>query len=258
MPERAVAPRPLRVALGLGLAVVALAQDWPQFRGPDGNGVCARGRIPLTWSSTSHVSWRLPMAGSGWSQPVIVGDRVFLTSALGEPAARPKDDAGGSSDPFTAGRAGAPAPAGRVAWHVEAVDLKSGTRLWDRTVLAETPRYPVHPSNTYASETPAADAHAVYAWFGSAGAIVALSHDGELRWRHVLGPFRQQGNYGTGSSLRLHRGRLYAQCFSDEQAFVICLDARTGRTLWRRTRPGIARDRLRLRLCGAGRVCRML
>lgn len=229
----------MSVLLGIGLALAAstLADDWPQFRGPDGNGVSAHGRIPSEWSSTNHLAWRVPVPGSGWSQPVTVGNQVFLTTAVGGPPARPSDYASGVSDPYTAAGETAPAPDTLVEWKVLALDLRSGARQWERTVVSARPRYPVHPSNTYASETPAADSQAVYAWFGAAGTLAALDHDGSLRWRRELGVFRQQGNFGTGSSLRLYRGRLYVQCFSEEKALLVCLGTHNGRTLWQLDRP---------------------
>lgn len=228
--------------MSLAAAIATPADDWPQFRGPEGNGVSAHGRISSEWSSTNHVAWRAPTIGSGWSQPVIVGNLVFLTTAVGGLDACPKDYAGGLSDPYTTAGEEVPAPNVRVEWKVLAIDLRSGVGRWERTVVFGKPRYPIHPSNTYASETPAADSQAVYAWFGAAGTLAALDHDGGPRWKRELGVFRQQGNFGTGSSLRLHRGRLYLQCFNEEQAFLICLDTRNGQTLWRldRTPPGTA------------------
>ena len=88
----------------LGLTVVAAlahpaAADWPQFRGPDGTGTAAPAPIPLDWSESKHVAWKVPLPGAGWSQPVVAGGRVFVTAAVSDPPLRPKDFTAGAKDP---------------------------------------------------------------------------------------------------------------------------------------------------------------
>jgi len=259
-------------ARGLKLATLflpvlarAASDDWPQFRGPDGNGVSSQGRIPVEWSNARHLAWKVRVPGSGWSQPVIFGHWVFLTTAVSDHPTRPKDYASGTSDPHTVSGGKAPAPDVRIDWKVLAMDLRSGEIQWASTVASGRPRYPIHPSNTFASETPAADARGVYAWFGAAGTVAALDHSGRLLWRRELGVFRHQENLGGGSSPRLHQGLLYIQCFNEEQAFLICLDAREGRERWRMRRdpPGTAwttpllwrnERRTELIVCGQKRI----
>ena len=230
------------VAVPVWAGSAGAAEDWPQFRGPSGNGAVAAGHIPTEWSEEKHLAWKTRLPGSGWSQPVIVGDLIFLTAAVSEPAWRPKDYASGLSDSHTVSGGRVPAPAMELAWQVLAFDLPRGALKWARTAASGRPKYAIHPSNTYASETPAADANGVYAWFGAAGTLAALDHAGRLLWRRELGVFRQQDNLGTSSSVRLHDGLLYLQCFNEEQAFAVCLEARDGREKWRTTRsaPGTA------------------
>jgi hypothetical protein len=245
------------------LAIVARARsdDWPQFRGPDGNGVSAQGRIPTEWSSDRNLAWKIRVPGSAWSQPITYGNRVFLTTAVSDHPARPKDYAGGTSDPHTVSGDKAPAPDVTMQWKVLAIDLQTGNLMWDSTVVTGKPRYPIHPSNTYASETPAADARGVYAWFGNTGTVAALAHAGLKLWQRELGVFRHQQNLGSGSSLRLHEGLLYIQCFNEEQSFVVCLDTRDGREKWciKRNQSGTAwitpllwqnKERSELIVCG--------
>jgi outer membrane protein assembly factor BamB len=220
----------------------AEADAWPQFRGPEGNGISREGRIPAEWSNERHLAWKVRVPGSGWSQPVIFGSWVLVTTAVGDPALRPKGYASGSADPHTVRGGKASAPQVTIEWRVLAIDLASGDLKWSRTVASGTPKYAIHPSNTYASETPAVDARGVYAWFGASGTVAALDHAGHLLWRRELGVFRLQENLGNGSSLRLHQGLLYLQCFNEEQAILVCLDVQTGREQWRlrRDQPGTA------------------
>jgi outer membrane protein assembly factor BamB len=245
----------------LPLAAQAGSDDWPQFRGPEGNGVGTNVQIPAEWSSDRQPAWKVRVPGSGWSQPVIVGNRIFLTTAVSDQPWRPKDYSSGAADPHTVSGGKAPAPDVTIEWKVLAIDLQNGDLKWASTVVSGKPKYPIHPSNTYASETPAADDRGVYAWFGATGTMAALDHTGHLLWRRELGVFRQQENLGTGSSPRLHQGLLYLQCFNEEQAFVVCLDARSGREKWRisRDQPGTAwttplvwanEGRIELILCG--------
>jgi outer membrane protein assembly factor BamB len=218
------------------LVAAARPDDWPQFRGPLGNGVSANAQVPVEWSNQKHLAWKLRIPGAGWSQPVIVGNLIFLTAAVSGQPWRPKDYASGTADPHTVSGDKVLAPDMDLEWKVLAVDLPSGAIKWATTVVSGKPKYPIHPSNTYASETPVADKRGVYAWFGACGTMAALDHAGHLFWRRQLGVFRQQNNLGTGSSPRLYQGLLYIQCFNEEQAFVACLDAKDGREKWRITR----------------------
>lgn len=211
--------------------------DWPQFRGPAGTGVSQDAPLPLEWSKDKHLAWKTPIPGMGWSQPIALGSLVFVTSAVSDKPQTPKDYASGTSDPYTINGAKAAAPELTVQWKVFALDLQSGAILWEKTVASGKPKYPIHPSNSYASETPAADARAVYAWFGAVGTVAAFDHAGQRLWRKELGIFRQQNNVGTASSPRLFEGLLYLQCFNEEQAILFCLDTRNGDEKWRLTRP---------------------
>lgn len=213
------------------------ASDWPQFRGPLGNGTSNDARLPDEWSERTNLAWKIDVPGAGWSQPIIANGTVFLTAAVSTPPLRPKGYTAGADDPHTTTGSKTPAPDITLEWKLWAVDESSGRIMWERTVATGKPRYSAHPSNTYASETPAGDRERVCMFFGSAGIAAAFDHEGELLWKRSLGVFRMQENYGTGSSPRLHSGLLYIQCFSDEQAFLVCLEASNGSEKWRVARP---------------------
>lgn len=221
---------------------LAASGDWPQFRGAEGNGLSPKSPIPAEWSNDRNLAWKIRIPGSGWSQPVILGNTIFVTTAISDLPSRPKDFSSGTSDPHTVSGSQVPAPDVKIQWKVLAVDFQSGNLKWDSTIASGKPKYPIHPSNTYASETPAVDARGVYAWFGASGTLAALNHAGPLLWRRELGVFRHQQNLGGGSSLRLHQGFLYIQCFNEEQAFLVCIDTQDGREKWRmkRDQPGTA------------------
>jgi outer membrane protein assembly factor BamB len=220
----------------------AASGDWPQFRGSDGNGISVKGRVPTEWSADHNLAWKTRLPGSGWSQPTVFGERIFVTTAVSDHPSRPKNYEGGIADPHTVSGGKASAPDVSIDWKVVALNLRNGSVDWSFTAASGKPKYPIHPSNTYASETPAADDRGIYAWFGAVGTVAALDHTGHLRWRRELGVFRQQENLGTASSLRLYKGLLFVQCFSEEQAFVVGLNTSDGSERWRinRTLAGTA------------------
>src|SRR5262245_12731932 len=67
-----------------GLNPSALAQNWPQFRGAEGNGVVTEGKHPEKWSAEEHLAWKTKIPGVGWSQPIVWGDKVFVTTAVSD------------------------------------------------------------------------------------------------------------------------------------------------------------------------------
>ena len=229
----------LGVTLGLLAAVEgglsARGDDWPQFRGGPRLGVAANARVPLQWSDTDHLAWRTAIPGAGWSQPVVAGGRIFLTTAVGAAADRPSGMGGAMS--FSTWGWGS-APKDPVQWLVLCLDPADGKILWSRTIATGVPKYGKHASNSYATETPCASADTVFAFFGATGTLVALGHDGTERWRRDLGPQPIQNQFGTGSSPVLVRDprtggdRLLVQLYNEEAARLHCLDPRTGADLW--------------------------
>lgn len=209
-----------------GLLLVATAtlnaENWPQFRGPTGQGLSRETRLPLKWSPTENIAWRTELAGQSWSSPIVWGDYVFVTTAT---------DGGESC-------------------RVLALDRKSGTVLWDREVFKQVLRRK-EGRNTYATPTPAADGERVYACFGD-GSFAALSFAGDMVWTNRTYPHYSQ--HGLASSLILHRGLLImARDGSNDgedqglgwqkpwdQAFILALDTRTGQERWK-ARRGLSR-----------------
>jgi hypothetical protein len=167
---------------------------------------------------------------------VIIGNLVFVTSAITDRPRQPKDYASGTADPYTISGGSAPPPEGSVDWRVFALELRTGVMRWQRSVASGKSRYPIHPSSTYANETPAADERAVYVFFGAIGMLAGFDHEGQMLWRRELGVYRQQNNTGAASSPRLFGELLYLQCFNEEQAFLVCLEAKSGRERWRSVR----------------------
>ena len=207
-----------RVAAGAGalVSVLALAaapagaDDWPEFRGPTGQGHAPDAGVPLTWSETENVTWKVPVPGLGWSSPMVADGRIWLTSAVTEPGL-------GSS------------------LRLLAYDVATGDRTLDVEVFDSSEVYPLNPKNSLASPTAVAgpDGERVYVHFGATG-TAALTTDGELVWRARFPYISQHGN---GGSPILHDGRLILSIDGYDTAFLVAVDAETGEERWRNTRP---------------------
>lgn len=218
-----------------GLLMIEVAADYPQFRGPAGNGV-ATANPPTTWKAGQSVAWRTPLPGTGWSQPVVMGSTVFVTAAVCDQLRKPKDMEAGVKDLSSMPLFAPKAPNATIKWQVMALDADTGAVQWTTTVADGKPKQPIHPSNTYATETPCADSKRVYAYFGATGTVAALDHSGKVVWKTELGSYPISAGFGTGSSPLLLDGRLFLNFFNEENAFVVALDAKTGAELWRKRR----------------------
>jgi outer membrane protein assembly factor BamB len=212
---------------GLAALTVNAGDNWPQFRGPQSNGVAADDpALPDTWTATRNVVWKTEIPGSGWSSPVVWGDRIFLTSVISTVAAEaPKKGLyfGGNRENI---------PSDEHRWMVYAVDWKTGKIAWEREVHRGAPATSHHLKNTYASETPVTDGERVYAYFGNLGLFV-FDMDGKPAWSQHWGPFHTRYGWGTAASPVLYKDRVYIVNDNDDQSFLAALDKRTGKQIWR-------------------------
>lgn len=208
-------------------AVAALPHDhWPQFRGPEGAGIADDPRLPDRWSERENVVWKTDIPGLGWSSPVVWGDRVFVTSVT--PMVEQEKPKIGI---YLDGRRTTPPP-GEHRWMVYCIDVETGRRLWEREVHRGEPKSARHLKNSFASETPVTDGERVYAYFGNVG-VFAFDMDGTLLWSRPFGPFPTRTGWGTAASPIVHGDRLFIVCDNEEASFIVALDTKTGRQIWR-------------------------
>jgi outer membrane protein assembly factor BamB len=192
------------LALVLALPSVCLA-DWPQFRGPTGQGIVGDQPAPVRWSETENVSWKTPLPGIGWSSPVVADGVVWLTTAT----------EGGRS------------------LRVLSVDAASGKLTRNVEIFrSERPPYK-HEKNSFASPTPILSDGRVYVHFGAKG-TAALNLDGTVLWRNT--EHRYQDVHGSGGSPVLWRNLLIFNCDGADVQYVVALEASTGKTVWREPR----------------------
>jgi outer membrane protein assembly factor BamB len=241
------------------VAVTGLAADWPQFRGPGADGQAA-GPAPAAWAPDKNVVWKSDVPGFAWSSPVVVGDSVFVTAADADGLKVPTAP---DFNPLVMMTAGKP-PDQIYRWSVVCLDRASGSRKWSRVVAERKPPIAKHPTNTFATETPAADGERVYAVFASIGLVVAFDRTGAEVWRRDIGVHKTGVGFGTGSSPLLAEGRLFVQWDNEEKSALYALDPATGRDVWVVQRPTKTSwaspylwrtaSRNELITCGEGRV----
>jgi outer membrane protein assembly factor BamB len=247
------------VCLGLLLAAAgALAgaqvpdqAHWPQWRGPFFNGM-ARGDAPTVWSDTSNIKWKAEIPGRGHSTPVIWGDKIFLTTAIptGKPAPAPpaKDaaslaaTASGNQQSAAVGpqpqRGRGPgadtAPQAEHKFEVLCLDRKTGKLLWQRTAKVAVPHEGYHRAyGSFASNSPVTDGKYVYVSFGSRG-IYCYDFNGKLIWEKDPGvQMRMRNGFGEGTAPLLIGDRLILVFDQEADSFIVSLDKRTGKELWR-------------------------
>ena len=196
---------PLLLVAALAGPAAASAQDWPDFRGPDGQGHSTARGVPLEWSESRNIAWKSPVPGRGWSTPIVSGDRVWLTTAV--------EDRGVSLRALAYDTA-----SGREVVNVEVFRTRSGGAL--------------HPKNTRASPSPIVEGDRVYVHFGAAG-TAALTTAGEIVWKTQ---FAYESQHGAGGSPVLYGDVLILSCDGSDTAFVVALDKRTGKTRWKTSR----------------------
>jgi len=197
--------------IAVGATLVALmsataAGNWPQFRGPGGDGHSASTKLPLTWSETENVKWKRPIHDRGWSSPVVWGNQIWLTTA--------------SED-------------GRQLYAV-CVEASSGKIIHDLKLFeVENPQF-AHKFNSYASPTPVIEERRVYVTFGSPGTACLDTKTGKVLWQRrdlECNHFR-----GAGSSPILRGDLLLMNHDGSDLHYVIALDKRSGRTVWKTDR----------------------
>jgi outer membrane protein assembly factor BamB len=182
-------------------------------------------RLPERWSATENIAWRTTIAGTGWSSPIVAGNRVFLTSVV---------SASETEKPVRGLYFGGERPASTAEhrWVVTAVDLETGTIAWTDEAHRAAPPAPRHLKNSYASETPVTDGERVYVLFGNVG-LFCYDLTGKLVWSQRIDAMPMRNGWGTAASPVLHDGRLYLVHDNDRQSFLTAIDARSGRTIWR-------------------------
>lgn len=230
----------------------AVDTTWPQFRGPSGRAVSPIATLPTTWSTTINVAWKVDVPGRGWSSPIVWGDQVIVTSAVGAGAFKqPSPGIYGNDYVAELQKQGltdaqvmeklrqrdleSPQEAGDLQFMLYSIDIRTGQVRWAREAHRGPPVGGRHRKNTYASETPATDGERIYALFGNIG-LFCYSMDGTLLWTHKIPPQPRYLDFGTAASPVVHAGRVYFQDDNEVDSYLAALDAKTGAVVWKTPR----------------------
>lgn len=207
---------------------------WPQFRGPENNLIATGTNYATEWNDSLNILWTQDLSGAGWSSPIVLGDKIFITSAFLEKAAPAETKPVQPTPPPT------PTPPVEdnsykeevYRWELTCFDLKSGKELWKQIAHKGAPAIKKHVGSTYACETPVTDGKRVFAYFGMTG-VYCYDLDGKLIWQKDLGTFKTLNGWGTGSSPVVYKDILYIQVDNEESSFMVALDAATGNEKWK-------------------------
>ncbi|MBI3462149.1 MAG: PQQ-binding-like beta-propeller repeat protein [Planctomycetes bacterium] len=208
-------------------------ENWPQWRGPLGTGTAPMSDPPVEWSESKNIRWKVEVPGRGTSSPIVWGDRVFLLTAIDTGRQGPKDETrkpNPATDRFKIVR-----PETYQQFAVLCLDRASGSVRWQQVAAEAVPHQGHHPDHGHASASPTTDGQRLYASFGSRG-VHCYDLDGKLLWNRDLGRLDTKLDFGEGSSPAVADGRVVLVADHEGESFVVCLDAKTGDTLWQNAR----------------------
>jgi len=208
--------------------------NWPQWRGPDGQGVSAETGLPTEWSDVKNVKWKTPIAGRGHSSPIVWDKKIFLTSNVdGEKIeGRTPGVTHKMSDGSTFVHPDAVGADLKHTFKVICLDRDSGKVLWERVAYEGPVQDSRHKKASFASSTPATDGKYVFAFFGSEG-LYAYDFKGKQIWKQNLGTLGT-ASVGYGVSPILYGNLVIMQCDdSGMHSFIVAFDKKTGKEVWR-------------------------
>jgi len=207
----------LTITVMLLLLSAVQADNWPHWRGDNGNSVSLTATPPIEWSATKNVKWKTKVPGSSSGSPVIWEDRVFIVTAVGSGATGDK-------------------PISELVFKVLCYDRETGKPLWEKDAVTAKPHQKTHSTNGFASASPCTDGERVYAHFGSRG-IFCYTIDGEFVWkRDDLGNMETRNDFGEGSSPTLAGSKLIVPWDHEGPSYIAALDKLTGKTIWKQAR----------------------
>ena len=180
---------------------IASADSWPQFRGPEGQGHSAAIGLPLKWSQSESVAWKVAIPGVGFSSPVIDGEKIWLTAARDE----------------------------GHTFHAVCLNKATGKLIQDVLVATNDKPGRVHPTNSPASPTPILENDRIYLHFGANG-TACLTTSGKILWMVKL-PHLQA--YGPSSTPILYQDLLIVPCHGTDVRYLVALDKKTGKQRWK-------------------------
>lgn len=199
--------------IGLAVASSAGAEDWPCWRGPRGDGTSLETNIPVEWSDSQNIAWKVEMPGTGHASPIVWQDRIFVASCLEDARQR----------------------------LLVSFDRRTGEKVWQVVVL-ESPLEHKHQLNSFASSTPATDGERVYCTFLDRQEMVVAAYDFQGRQLWLVRPGKFSSVHGYCSSPVLFENLVIVNGDHDGDAYLVALDRQDGHTVWKTPRENKTRS----------------
>lgn len=183
-----------------------IAENWPEFRGPTGQGHSKEHGLPVEWSSTKNVAWKQSIPGQGWSSPVFFDERLYLTTAV------PSSDSS------------------NLSLRALCLDAGTGKIVWDSDVISSNTSISIHKKNGHASPTPIVEGARLYVHFGHQG-TACLDLNGKILWKNTS--LRYSPVHGNGGSPILVDDALIFSCDGGSNPFIVALNKNNGEVIWK-------------------------
>ena len=221
-------------------ATVALADSWPQFRGPDGSGRADSSQpLPVAWSETENILWKTAVPGLGRSSPVTDGTTVWLTTGVVTQLSEAQQDEIRRTKLAGNAMAGQMNIVGGLSLRAVAIDAATGSLRHNIELFAIDAPDPVHALNSFASPTPILDGNRLYCHFGAFGTACVDTATAQVVWRNTL---TIDHSVGPGSSPLLVGDKLIIPCDGTDAQFIAALETATGEVAWKSPRPPMSGD----------------
>jgi len=234
--QRLLAPALLLSATTLFAASEAALKNWPAWRGPLANGVAPHATPPVEWSETKNVKWKVELPGRGTSTPVIWENQVFILTSIPTgktPAAASEEQPSADGGRPRRGRGGGPQT--EQQFTVISYDRATGKKLWEHAPRMQVPHEGHHQDHGFASASPVTDGEHLIVSFGSFG-LYGYDLKGKLLWEKDLGDMSTRNSFGEGSSPALSGNTVVVLWDHEGDDFIVALDKRDGKELWRQQR----------------------
>lgn len=224
------------LAMTVTLNTVSAGDLWPEWRGPGGQGVSDAKNLPVSWSETENIQWKVKVPGKGWSTPVIEGGRVWVTLGIDKTANKEdyarRRKASKNKLPLIISES--------VNLRTACFDLATGEQLHDIELLTEQNPQEIHVDNTYASPSPAFQDGKLFCHFGPYGSACVDTASGKKLWENRN--LRVDHQNGAGSSPILWEDLLIVHCDGIDKQYIVALDKSTGEEVWKTIRSGKLRE----------------
>jgi len=194
--------------LTLGLLTTQAQQDnWTHFRGSNLNGISNVTKVPVKWSDSTNIMWKIDIEGKGWSSPVVYGNQVWVTTAVDN---------------------------GKKMFAL-CLDINTGKQIYNLNLFQPDTVFSKHSLNSYATPTCCIEEGLVWAHFGSYGTACINTTNGSIVWKRT--DLRCNHVQGPGSSPIIYKNMLILHFEGQDVQFIVALDKKTGKTIWKTDRP---------------------